>query len=357
MIVYINGRFLTQKITGVQRFAREVVVALDNIVGSKNSNINFILLVPRRAQINIKYKNISIEKIGFFKGHVWEQVNLLLKTKNHLLLNFCNSAPAFKKKQVATIHDASIYAYKNNFSVLFLAWYRVLFWMIIRNSKNILTVSKFSHNELCKYTNIDSKKIKIVYEGCEHIHRIKSDIDVFEKHHVCKPYVLAVSSIDPRKNFINIIEAMKTSGAVNYNVIIAGSRNNQVFSKGKELSIPSSVKFIGYVTDEELKALYENAFCFIYPSLYEGFGLPPLEAMSVGCPVIVSKRASLPEICDIGAIYCDPLSPYDIRRKIDMLYKDANLQSDLKKIGFLRSKRFLWRRSAEKILDIVKKSE
>lgn len=112
---------------------------------------------------------------------------------------------------------------------------------------------------------------------------------------------------------------------------------------------------MGYVSDAELRALYEHAACFVYPSFYEGFGLPPLEAMACGCPVIVSNAASLPEVCGDAALYCNPCSPEDIAEKISLLMADPRLREDLRQKGLERAKQFTWEKCARETFAIIEK--
>jgi len=134
-------------------------------------------------------------------------------------------------------------------------------------------------------------------------------------------------------------------------VVAAGGSNSRVFS-GVDLSSESLV-LAGYVTDGELRALYENAACFVFPSFYEGFGIPPLEAMHCGCPVIVSDRASLPEVCGQAALYCNPDDPIDIAAKLRRVLTSHQLQQELREAGRARAREFSWSRAAEQLEELL----
>ncbi|MFQ3544388.1 glycosyltransferase family 1 protein [Halobacillus rhizosphaerae] len=353
MKIFINGRFLTQKITGVQRYALEVVKALDQhlSIDPDSSSYNIILLVPSHHQrTNLNLKNIKIEKVGILKGHLWEQIELFQKTKNQLLLNLCNSGPLFKKKQVTVIHDMAVFANPKNFSLLFKNWYKILFLAQGYFSKSIVTVSNFSKAELIKYLRIDKFKIKVIYEGKEHFSKLPEGIENLNLENI-KPYILAVSSINPNKNFAAIIEAVKYINK-DIRILIAGGTNPKIF-KGEKNEVPENVKYLGYVSDKDLKSLYQNAYCFIYPSLYEGFGLPPLEAMSVGCPVIVSDSSSLPEVGGKAVLYCDPLKPRSISDKIEKLLDDKGLREKLAELGYKQAGKFSWEFTAKELFDHI----
>lgn len=300
--IYINGRFLTQKITGVQRYAEEIVKMLDSQINGKK-NYKWILLVPKNIIRNLKLEYIEVKKVGYLKGHLWEQIELPLYSKDGILLNFCGCAPILKKNQIVTIHDAAVCAMPESFSFLFRTWYKFMFYIVGKRAKKVFTVSNFSKKEINKYFNIPLEKIDVTYNGIDHMRNIKPDESIFSKCTIEKNnYVLAVSSLNPSKNFKLILETAKISPEINF--VIAGGTNSTVF-KEQGLEITSNVKFIGYVSDEELVALYKYASCFVYPSIYEGFGIPPLEAMFFNCPVILSDIEVFKEIYMDSVLYCD----------------------------------------------------
>ncbi|MCR4942357.1 MAG: glycosyltransferase family 4 protein, partial [Campylobacter sp.] len=121
----------------------------------------------------------------------------------------------------------------------------------------------------------------------------------------------------------------------------------------KDIEKNKNIIFKGRVSDDKLVKLYSNAICFVYPSLYEGFGIPPLEAQACGCPVVCSNAASLPEVCENSVIYCDPYDINDIKEKIQMVLDDENIQNDLRQEGFENIKRFSWEKSAKQIADLL----
>ena len=165
-------------------------------------------------------------------------------------------------------------------------------------------------------------------------------------------YVLSVCSMNPNKNFSLVLKIAKEMPDVRF--FIAGGANNKVFQKWMMNNAPSNVKFLGYVTDEELFALYAHASCFLFPSLYEGFGIPPLEAMSFGCPVIASNCAALPEICGDAAIYCPPDLPTAWVEAIRSIMDENNdIRDDLVKKSCVVVSQYCWRESAKKMMELI----
>jgi glycosyltransferase involved in cell wall biosynthesis len=354
--IYINARFLSQPLTGVQRYATEFIKELDHLIEIgqiDKTKYSFVLLGPKTINSKLNLKHIPIKTIGNLTGHLWEQLELPFYTKNSLLLCLCNTGAIFKRNQIVVIHDAQVFALPQNYSFAFRLWYKLLFPILGRFVKKIITVSSFSRSELIKYCKFNPKKIQVIYEGKEHILSITPDKSLFKKKIIGnKPYILAVSTMSKNKNFNTIVQALENIKQLDFDMLIVGGKNSNVFGK-TQIALPDFVKPLGYVSDGELRVLYEHASCFVYPSLYEGFGLPPLEAMACGCPVIVSNTASLPEVCGDAAIYCDPYSVEDIAKKIEQLLADKNLQEQMRLKGIERAKTFSWEKAVKKNCEII----
>lgn len=352
--VFINGRFLVQRTTGVQRYAIELVKTLDALIdeGKINTSVNLVLLAPKAVLYKIPLKRISFERVGRMTGYLWEQIELPYYSRSGLLVNLCNTAPLLKVEQMVTIHDASIFAYPDSFSLPFLTWYRTMLPTIGNNSRIVVTDSEFSKRELMRYCGFAEAKIRVIYCGVDHVLSFGRDYSVLREHGLLdEPYVLTVGSLDPRKNVLNTMRAMSILGDAAPNIVIAGGGNSSVFA-GQNLPRLDSAKYLGHIGDAALRVLYENAACFVYPSFYEGFGFPPLEAMSCGCPVIVSDRSSLPEVCGNASLYCDPDDPRDIADKIALLLADESLRKELKAKGLLRAREFEWKTAAGRMLTL-----
>lgn len=302
-MIIINGRFLTQGITGVQRFAHEIIRELDNIVNRGEYKI----LAPKNIIYEeLKYKNIEIEICGNLVGHLWEQLELpfYVRKNKGQLLNLCNTAPIINPG-IVTIHDIQTRVHPEFFSKKFVLWYNLMNKFNIKNSKKIITVSEFSKNEIIKYYGVSSKKINVIYNGWQHMDRIERDESILIRLNIkTEEYILGVSSMNPNKNFKYILGLAKLHPE--YKFVIVGKKNSNVF-KDESIEELKNLTWAGYVSDEELKSLYANAKAFIFPSFYEGFGIPPLEAIACGCKnIFVSNTSCLPEIYKNGVIYMNP---------------------------------------------------
>jgi glycosyltransferase involved in cell wall biosynthesis len=359
-LICVNGRFLGRKLTGVDRFAIELLRAWDDFYAKQDpavAGITIEVLGPKDTATPQGLRHIAIRWVGQFQGQTWEQVDLPLAKGNSLLVSLCNTAPAFLSNQIVAIHDAATAAIPNAFSTKFRLWYRLLMPMLGWRAKVVLTVSQFSIGQLEKHFNIPKSKITVVSEGGEHILREPADENALDKFDLRKrPYVFAVSSMAGHKNFKLVLEALALLPDAPFDVAIAGGANSNVFGSAGDLQ-STRVKWLGYVTDGELRSLYEGAMCFVFPSLYEGFGIPPLEAMHCGCPVLASTAASIPEVCGDAALYFDPLSPAELAAKLNQITTDAELRASLSKAGMVQAKKFSWEKGARQLLDICREFE
>jgi glycosyltransferase involved in cell wall biosynthesis len=347
--IFINGRFLAQPVTGVQRYAREVVKALDallveGVVDAGSTEVT--LLAPRDGVDVPPLERIRFRRAGRLAGHAWEQFELPRLSRGGALLNLCNTAPLARRKQVVTLHDAAVYRVPAAYTLAFRTWYRVLWAGLARTAPAILTVSYFSRRELADCLGIDRSRIGVVEEAGDHVLAVAPDPGVLDRHGLrARPFVLAVSTANPTKNFGAVVRAIERLGDTDFDFVVAGGVDPRVFAQAAA-PLPAAVKRVGYVSDGELRALYEHAACFVHPSRYEGFGLPPLEAMRCGCPVIAAEAASIPEVCGDAALYFDPASPAELADKLAALMANPAERDALAARGRARAARFSWRRAA-----------
>ena len=213
-------------------------------------------------------------------------------------------------------------------------------------SKHIFTVSEFSKNEISSYYNIQKDKITIIYNSVSRQFCPSPQPN-------CEKYILAVSTVAPHKNFHNLVKAFSHIEDKNVKLFIVGHQNNNFKQIDINHKTFKRINFLGRVNDKQLIELYSNAICFVHPSYYEGFGIPPLEAQSCGTAVISSNAASLPEIGLDSFLYVDPKNINDIAEKMQILIKDEQLQRKLINKGHENVKRFSWKKSAEKIINNI----
>ena len=352
--VFLNGRFLTQGTTGVQRHAREVVREIDRLLeeASTPADRSWTLLAPPGAKIDLPLARIHANVVGKLRGHAWEQLELPRYASDGILLGFANTGPLLHARHVVTIHDASVFAVPEAFSLVFRQWYRFLLPRLARRACLTLTDSQFSAAELTRHAAVDPAKLRVVPLGAEHLRSAEPDTSILDRFSLrAQPFVLAVGSQSPHKNFARFVEAAAPLAERGYRIVVAGGTNPRIF--GEATQHLHAFTAVGYVTDRQLRALYESASCFVFPSLYEGFGLPPLEAMSLGCPVVASSVPPVREVCGDAAVYCDPYRSEDIRRAILEVLEAPDRGMELRRRGAARAAMFTWKRTARHVLEVV----
>lgn len=300
--IIINGRFLTHKITGIQRYAIEMIKAIDINITKMKLNVDFEIVHPKGKLNTLNLKNIQEIEYGDKQGHLWEQYDLkkYKKNKNGILISLTGSGPVFDTDLIV-IHDVGFMNskfYNNKYKL----WYKFITKLLIKNTKKVVTISQFSKNQIIKYFK-PRKNIKVIYEGGEQIERIDSEYSIIKRLNLInQPFFFSLGSIKPNKNIDLIVKVAKE--IPDYKFVITGEKNEKIFKKNKINLNLRNIIYTGYLNDNEIKALYEKCEAFIFPSFYEGFGLPPLEAILCGANLIVSDIPPLKEIyMDYGEFF------------------------------------------------------
>ncbi len=343
----INGRFLSQKLTGVHRYAYEMSCALHKL-GCK-----FLVIAPQNI---LKDYDCPFEviTIGKATSHIWEQIELPIYLHKHykkeLLVNFSGLGCIFHKNNICTIHDISYLENPSWFSKSYYYLYKFSTPIIAKRAIKILTVSEFSKNELINKIGVSSQKIEVIYNAVAErvIHTNKYPKKNKEN------YILTVSSLDPRKNFQRLIEAFNSLKYDNCKLYIIGKKDRVFKSQKYEDYNNPNIIFTGYLSDSELATYYNNATAFIYPSLYEGFGIPNLEAMMNNCPVLTSNIPPHVEVCEDAALYFDPYNTKVMAEKISEIINNHELRENMILAGKKRSAKFSWISSAQKLSEVIK---
>lgn len=354
--IAINGKFTSQRLTGVQRVARELTAALSQQLRTQASSP--LLLVPRDHRDSELPADTPRRVVPPLRGILWEQLALPFAAGSRTLLSLCNVGPLFRRRQVLMIHDAAVFDLPQGYSTKFRLWYRFAFALLKRNVRHILTVSTFSRGRIAARLGVPPERISVIPPGVDHFDRLDSDDSVLQRLNLSfDRFVLIVGSLAPGKNLARTLEAIALLEREHPELtfVIVGGQNVKVFGSTlpQHASVVKRIVWAGYVSDGELKALYENAGCFVFPSLYEGFGLPPLEAMYCGCPVIASCEASLPEVCGDAALYCDAHDAADIAAKIAALMGDVELRRTLRAQGRAHARQYRWEASASRLLRVL----
>lgn len=340
--------------TGVDRFAHETLIAIDELIKGHDTSLDgvrFKVLVPPKAGLGQRFTHIPIEEYGSFSGQLWEQLDLPRAIgKEDLLLSLCNTGPVFCNRHIVVIHDAATIRVPASYSRAFRLWYRVLMPLLGMFARRVLTVSEFSRKDIASAFGIPAKKIGVVAEGGEHILRVQGDDSVIQRFGLpAGRYALAVGSMAMHKNFRFLLDAFSKIRSPSFELAVVGGANNKIFGAA-DLDEAGCVKRLGYVSDGELRALYENAMCFVFPSVYEGFGIPPLEAMVCGCPVLASNAASIPEVCGEAALYFNPRKTWELSDLLGKISCDEYARASLINKGRDRGDQFSWKNTARQVV-------
>ena len=304
---------------------------------------------------------------NFYKATMWRMINAPLKLKFIKELDLVHDpyeiGPlSFKMpfKKVMTIHDLTPIIFPHAFGLPIVLLHKLLLTRTLKTADKIITDSNSTKNDLINYFNIPEEKIRVILLAADEKFKPLSNKEIKEakqKYNLNFPFILYVGTLEPRKNIPSLIKAFYKLKKKNlqYKLVIAGKKGwkyKEIFETIDKLNLQSDVVFTGYVPDEDLPALYNAADLFVYPSVYEGFGLPPLEAMACGTPVITSNTSSLPEVVGDAGIMVDP---YDVDRLADAMQEvltDEGLRADMTKKGLGRAKMFSWEKCARETLRV-----
>lgn len=350
MNIYINGRFFEYNLTGVVRYSIAVLEEIDKLLSdNKYKLFKVCLLLPPDINHISGYKNIKVKRVGIHSGAYWEQWDILHYSKDGWLISLSSTGPILKRKQLLVMHDAKVARKWKTDARLKQRYFLFCMGLILgKMLKKIITISEYAKSELERYFYINPSKITIAYEGYEHILRINENKNTLDKYNLNKKqYILAVGGGSAKNNILTA-KAMQLINKKNIKLVLTGNIPDNVLAK---LNLYENVKLIGRVTDEELVSLYKNALCLCFPSVAEGFGIPPVEAMALNCPVIVSDRDSLPEVCGKAALYCDPNDVNSLAKQLNLIITDKNVEKFLIEKGKENLKRFSWKKTAKIILD------
>lgn len=347
----VNGRFLTQPLTGVQRYALNVTKAIDAELGANPGKVNMI--APSTSP-DTAFKALTLRRVGSLAGHPWEQFDLP-RSHSGPLLNLCNTAPALKRNQIVCIHDANVFTAPQSYSAAFRRYYQALQPWLVRRVSRITTVSQASARQLARYLQVNLADIVILPNGHEHAldwdaTRAKLPATLLAAIHR-RPYVLAVGSRAAHKNLEILLKIAPQLDQDGVDIIIAGG-DADIFA-AQNLQAAPNVRLTGRVSDHDLALLLDKALCLLFPSWNEGFGLPIVEAMARGCPVVSSDRASMPEICGDAAILASPDRPESWVSAVRSLLRSEALRRDLAGRGRERAGKFRWSETAQGYLDLI----
>jgi len=314
---------------------------------------------------NVTVKNFPFSQYNKYLPFAYSHMLIsayLVKEGLDLFHSPISSLPlTYPKKSIITVHDLAIY--KNP------AWFpsqifstKLLVPQSLRKADKIIAVSESTKKDLKQIFNIPAKKIKVIYEGAtvEKISVKNKGVDTLKRFKLWPKFILFVGTLTPRKNIVNLIRAYKhlltmEPGFTEYQLVLAGAKgyqNDKVFDEIKEQKLKKQIRYLGYITHNQKMELIKRATCFVFPSSYEGFGLPVAEAMALGTPVITSKASSLPEVAGKAALLVDPEHDHEIAKALKKVLSDKKVQARMIEKGKKQAKLFLWEKSAKETIQV-----
>lgn len=351
--IAFNGKFLAAAPTGVHRVARELIRGVDALLqdpSEAKAAGPWLLFKPRDAYQTLALSAITSRTVGFNTWQPWEQIDLPIAARGDLLVSLCNLAPLAHGDAVTMIHDAQVFSSPESYGPAFREWYRFALPVIGRRARRILTVSEFSRQQLAEYGVAEYDRISVVYNGVDHLRAGEPEAGAAAALGLQpKNYVIALANVQRHKNVRLVIEAFSDPRLSSLKLVLVGKAGGDDFIKAGTTP-PSNVVFAGPVDDARFSGLIQSALCFAFPSTTEGFGLPPLEAMTLGCPAMVAPCGSLPEVCGDAAVYGSSVDAADWVDKILELRDDPALRQRLVALGLEHSGRFTWRSSARTLM-------
>lgn len=369
MLIGIDGNEANQeKRVGIGEYSFELLRQFEEF---KISNVKFQIYLKEKPREDFPKENENW-KYRIVKPHkLWTQIALPLdlyfhKPRPDVFFTPSHYAPRFSPVPTAiSIMDLSYVRFPELFKKSDL--YQLVNWTkySVKKASVVFTISRASKNDIIEVYKLPENKVVVTYPGVKQSTRSASSGQAINNLPAGKAgqqltimhgdYILFVGTLQPRKNITRLVEAFSKikPNHPDLKLVIAGKKGwqyGEILESPKKFGVSESVEFLGFVKDEEMSELYKNALCFVLPSLYEGFGLPVLEAMKYGCPVVISNVSSLPEAGGDAALYVDPQSPDDIAEKLEKVISNKELREEMKKKGREQVKKFSWEKTARETL-------
>lgn len=353
----INGDFTTLRRNGIARYAHEVTMALDALISEGHPlgrDLEIDLVVPHRPAEPLHLKAISVRVVPEFKPRLpqfWVQAQLPWHVPGGLL-SFCNLAPVVLRRQIACIHDMHTRLMPSSYPRGFRWAHRLILPLLGRRAARITTVSQLSRSHLIEFGIAREENVVITYNGSDHAKKWDAARSSLKIDHG-RPYVLCLGRSDQEyKNMGLLAKLAPVLDEMGFDLWMPGDIDETTILRHVP-EMPANINLLGRISDHDFKKALEGAICFLFPSRMEGFGLPAIEAMASGCPVVASTSPCLPEICGDSALYADPDDVHSWSESVRQLAVDPDLRKRLVGKGYARASSYSWRWIAWKYLELM----
>lgn len=356
MTLFINGNNLNNPYWGLPRVAFELIAGLDRKFSSISGSNPFgeVVLIGRNKNSPMpRLKNISYEYLEASSLYVWENYALAKRTGRSPLLGLQNRNPVFKENCATMIHGLQVLTQPDSYSRRAKIEARTILPLVGFRHRTIMTVSNFSAAEIAAHKVAKSAKIKVVYNGIDHSqHRTGGSTGKGLHPTPSKPYVVAQATTKAHKNIRVLLEAFSHAALSNFALVLFGNDGRAAF-EGSGMPIPPNVEFAGALEDDALVELLKGAICLAFPSLTEGFGLPPLESMALGTPAIVSNGGAIPEVCGNATVVLNPHNSLEWVEAIIRMHSDSEHRLKYTKLGTAQARKFTWDAAADRVYQVL----
>ncbi len=352
--IVFNGKFYSGTLNGVHRVADRLIREVDRLLGElpPARRTDARLFLPKRRSWTPELHSIALVEQTLGHTQLWEQCVLPVRARRAVIVNLCNLAPLLARNNVLLLHDAQFLFPDSSYPLRRQWGHRILTPAMMRGSAGALTVSQYSR-QIIDLTGICPRdRVSVLYNGADHILDVVAAPDALDRYELAGgSYVLMFGSTKRYKNVQVVFEAFRSAALGDLRLVIVGE--GEADHVAARIVPPPNAMFIGRIGDDVLRGLYEKAVCLAMPSRTEGFGLPPLEAMRLGCPALVAPAGAMPEIYRDAVRYADVDDPEDWVEGIRALADDKAYRRAKVEAGLHRAAEFTWARAGSRLLEIV----
>ena len=369
----MNGSMLDEHPTGVGIYSLNVINHLSSIY-QKEHNRKITVFTPTKTLLNKDVHTVLLPgllkssrygKIAAFSRFAWNTFYYPIQARKFdVLVSTTTHGSFLLKKQIITIHDLLSLRF-NNISPHQRFYFRYLLPYLAAKAKLIIAVSETTKQDIMHFLNCPEEKIKVIYNGYDEV--MYNNTASLQAHSILDKYkvgnyFLAIGPTYPHKNFewlIKVYSSLDAGTKARHPLVIAGGMKKYLATLKKlvaETGQDQYIHFIGYVPIELMPSLYKEAFALVFPSLYEGFGFPLLEAMASGCPVLTSNVSSMPEVCEDAALYFDPCDEQSLKLQLERLINDPQLYRSMKESGVLQARKFSWSKTVHQLQKVIEEN-
>jgi glycosyltransferase involved in cell wall biosynthesis len=354
--LFLNGKFYAGELNGVHRVADRLIRELDALLtaASPDERPDATLFIPARRRWAPELQTIKIVEEPRGHSQLWEQFILPGRARGGLLVNLCNLAPILHRDKILMLHDAQFLFPDSSYPARLRWGYRFLTPLMARSSKAVLTVSEYSR-QMLDLLGVSPRALTLVQaNGADHMLDTPAKPEIVARLGLSPGrYAVHIASAKVYKNTAVVFEAFSDPALADVGLVLVGPGKDDLARAG--LVAPANALFAGRVDDGELRGLYEQAACLLFPSRTEGFGLPPIEAMMVGCPAVVSPAGAIPEACHDAALYADVDHPEAWVRAIRTYVDDPAARTLKVEAGRVRASQFRWAETARRFEQTIRR--